>query len=203
MARRSDHTHEGIRDMTLEAAEQIILEQGHAGLTARKAASEIGYTAGTLYLVFEHLDDLILHLNARTLDRLHQAMTDVQSQNLTDEDHLIQLALIYIHFAYADPNRWALIFEHRLPEDQSLPEWYSKKIVRIFAVVEATLKPLAPHRSESELEQAARALWAGVHGICILGITQKLGNVGEVSVLDLATSLMENYLSGFTNTGRT
>ena len=50
--------------MALEAADRIILEQGYGGLTGRKVASEIGYTVGTQYLVFEKLNDLITHINA-------------------------------------------------------------------------------------------------------------------------------------------
>jgi len=199
MARRSDHSHEEIRDMALEAAERIIVEHGYDGLTARKVASEIGYTVGTLYLVFENLDDLIMHINARTLNRLHQLMTDGEAQDLKSEDRLIRLCQIYIHFAYSDPHRWALIFEHRSTDDRPTPDWYFKKVMHIFSVVEETLKPLAPHRSESEITQAACALWAGIHGICILGITHKLVHVSENSVQDLARSLIVNYLGGFTN----
>jgi AcrR family transcriptional regulator len=154
---------------------------------------------GTLYLVFENLDDLIMHINARTLDRLHQLMTDKETQNLATEDRLMRLGQIYIHFAYSDPHRWALIFEHRPTDDRPTPDWYAEKVMRVFAVVEETLQPLALHRTESEILQAARALWAGIHGICILGITQKLGYVGEDLVQNLAKSLMVNYLSGFAN----
>ena len=202
MARRGEHSREEIRDMAMEAAEQIIVEQGHDGLTARKVASEIGYTVGTLYLNFENLDDLIMHVNARTLDRLYQVMASGEIQNLTDEERLIRLGQIYVHFAYGDPHLWALIFEHRLPEGQPTPEWYIEKIMQIFSVVEETLKPFAPLQNENEISQAARALWAGVHGICILGVTQKLGDVGKDSVQGLARSLIVNYLNGFANTGK-
>ena len=80
MARRSDHSREELREMALSAAEQIVVEQGYEGLSARKVASAIGYTVGTLYLVFENIDDLILNINARTLDRLHAKMTASQAQ---------------------------------------------------------------------------------------------------------------------------
>ena len=117
MARRSDHSRDEIREMALSAAERIIVEHGHDGLTARKVAIEIGYTVGTLYLVFDNLDDLIIHINGRTLDRLNQRMADGKTQNLAPVDRLIRLGQIYIHFAYRDPHRWSLIFEHPLPED--------------------------------------------------------------------------------------
>ena len=51
---------------------------------------------------------------------------------------------------------------------------------------------------DGEIAQAARALWGGVHGICILAVTGKLGGVGVESVPDLAESLLINYLDGFT-----
>ncbi|HAJ92306.1 MAG TPA: TetR/AcrR family transcriptional regulator, partial [Gammaproteobacteria bacterium] len=165
MARRSDHSREELREMALSAAEQIVVEQGFEGLSARKVAAAIGYTVGTLYLVFENLDDLILHINARTLDRLHTRMTASQAQCNDASNCLLQLGQVYIHFADEDPHRWAMVFEHRFSEDQVVPAWYQEKIARMFALVEEGLEPLAGQHTHDEITQAARALWGGVHGI--------------------------------------
>ena len=199
MARRSDHSREELREMAITAAEQIVVEQGYEGLSARKVAAAIGYTVGTLYLVFENLDDLILHINARTLDRLHARMTKSQANSGDASDYLLLLGEIYIRFANDDPHRWAMVFEHRFSEDRVVPAWYQEKIVRMFAMVEEGLEPLAKGRPREEITQAARALWGGVHGICILALTDNLGIVGVDSVQDLTQSLISNYLKGFTS----
>jgi len=199
MARRSDHSREELREMTLTAAENIVVEQGYEGLSARKVATAIGYTVGTLYLVFENLDDLILHINARTLDRLHARMSESQANSGDAVDCLLQLGEIYIRFANDDPHRWAMVFEHRFSEDRVVPAWYQEKIARMFAMVEEGLEPLATNRPQLEVTQAARALWGGVHGICILALTDNLGIVGVDSVQDLTQSLISNYLKGFTS----
>ena len=199
MARRSDHSREELREMTLTAAEKIVVEQGYEGLSARKVATAIGYTVGTLYLVFENLDDLILHINARTLDRLHERMTESQANSGDASDYLLQLGEVYIRFADDDPHRWAMVFEHRFSEDRVVPAWYQEKIARMFAMVEEGLEPLAKNRPQQEVTQAARALWGGVHGICILALTDNLGIVGVDSVQDLTRSLISNYLKGFTS----
>jgi len=198
MARRSDHSREEIREMALRAAEQIVVEHGYAGFSARKVATAIGYTVGTLYLVFENIDDLILNINARTLDRLHAKMSDSQIDSVDARDYLLQLGLAYIQFAQDDPHRWAMVFEHRLSENQPMPDWYQEKITRMFAMVEQGLEPLAGQRPQNELTQAAGALWGGVHGICILALTDKLGMAGVDSVKELTQSLISNYLKGFT-----
>jgi AcrR family transcriptional regulator len=197
MARRSDHSREELREMALSAAEQIVVEQGYEGLSARKVAAAIGYTVGTLYLVFENLDDLILHINARTLDRLHARMTESQAHCNDASDCLLQLGQVYIRFADEDPHRWAMVFEHRFSEDQFVPAWYQKKVARMFALVEEGLEPLAGQRTRDEITQASRALWGGVHGICILALAGSLGVAGVDSVQDLTQSLISNYLKGF------
>jgi len=198
MARRSDHSREELREMAITAAEQIVVEQGYEGLSARKVAAAIGYTVGTLYLVFENLDDLILHINARTLDRLHANMNASQTQFNDASDRLLQLGRVYIRFADDDPHRWAMVFEHRFSEDQVVPAWYQEKIARMFALVEEGLEPLAGQHTRDEITQAARALWGGVHGICILALNDNLGVTGVDSVQDLTKTLITNYLKGFT-----
>ncbi len=200
MARRSDHSREEIREMALAAAEEIVSEHGHTGLSARKVASAIGYTVGTLYLVFDNLDDLILQVNGRTLDRLHAQMVKEQARYRDPRKRLLQLGHTYIHFADKDPHCWEMIFERRSPQAQKMPEWFREKVARMFSLVESGLEPLAEHQSSQEIAQAARALWSGVHGICILAITGKLDIAGVESVQDLTQSLMSNYLRGFTST---
>lgn len=200
MARRSDHSREEIREMALAAAEKIVSEQGHAGLSARKVAKAIGYTVGTLYLVFENLDDLILQINGRTLDRLLAQMVKEQTRYRDARKRLLQLGHTYIRFADEDPHCWAMIFERQSPEGPGAPIWLQEKVASMFSLVEAGLEPLAKHHSPQEIAQAARALWGGVHGICILAITNKLNVAGVDSVHDLTQSLMSNYLRGFMST---
>jgi AcrR family transcriptional regulator len=185
MARRSDHSREELREMALTAAEKIVVEQGYEGLSARKVAAQIGYTVGTLYLVFENIDDLILQINARTLDRLHARMTQPHANSIDPRDYLVQLGQAYIRFADEDPHRWAMVFEHRLAEDRSLPAWYQEKVARMFAMVEQGLQPLAGRHSQDDVLQASRALWGGVHGICILALSDNLGVAGVDSVQQL------------------
>ena len=91
--------------MALEAAERIVVEQGFEGLSARKVSAAIGYTVGTLYLVFENIDDLVLQVNARTLDRLYARMEKSRTDAPDVRDYLMQLGQVYIRFADEDPHR--------------------------------------------------------------------------------------------------
>ena len=108
-----------------------------------------------------------------------------------------RLGEVYIAFADEDPHRWAMVFEHRLADGRTVPPWYHDKVLRMFAMVEDGLEPLAGPRPREEITQAARALWGGVHGICILALSDTLGITGVDSVQQLTRSLIGNYLKGF------
>jgi len=195
MARRSDHTREEIKEMALTAAEHIVAMEGFQGLSARKIAKAIGYTVGTLYLVFKNLEELIFHVNARTLDTLYAEMVDASTHCTTPESCVLALGNSYIHYANNHSRRWGMIYEHLTPEDETIPDWYQAKVSRMFALVEQALEPMASI-SAAERKRAARVLWSGVHGICTLQHANKLDVVGEASGQELAESLIGNYLKG-------
>ncbi len=197
MGRRNEHTREELREISLQAAEQLVIEHGLMGLSARKVAAGIGYTVGSLYMVFRNLDDLIIQMNERTLDRLHERLA-VAAINSSSPTMAIQaLAQAYLNFALSETNRWLALYEHRMPEGQATPESFIDKIGRMFELVQHYLALLCPHRSLEEISLAARALWSGVHGVCVLSLDRKLENIGGRTMEEVARSLLDNYLAGF------
>ncbi len=198
MARRSDHSRDEIREMALAAAERLINAQGYKGLSARKVATEIGYTVGTLYLVFKNQEEFILHINSRTLDELYQAMETTISTQQVPGDCIKALCRTYYDYAAAHSKRWLLIFEHALPDKDALPDWYQQRITRGFEMLEQVLEPIVATHNQQQVGKAARVLWGSVHGITMLAVTRKLDVVGVDSVYELIDSLVENYLAGLT-----
>lgn len=186
--------------MALTAAERIVDEQGYVGLSARKVARPIGYTVGTLYLVFKNLDDLIVHVNARTLAALHDSARRAYEQCTEPRNCVMALGRSYIAFATRHTRRWRMIFEHQLAQGEDWPPWYKEKVAHSFALLERALEALAPQRSAQEIRLAARVLWGGVHGLCILALTNKLDiSRSKEAIQTLAESLITNYLKGFTS----
>ncbi|MCX7099960.1 MAG: TetR family transcriptional regulator [Methylobacter sp.] len=49
MARRNEHSLDEIREMILDAAESIIINEGYSALTVRKITKKIGYTVASIY----------------------------------------------------------------------------------------------------------------------------------------------------------
>jgi AcrR family transcriptional regulator len=196
MARRSEHSLEEIKTMVLDAAEAIVISEGFAALKVRKVALEIGYTVGSIYMVFTNMGDLIMHVKARTLDGLADQLGE-HLPECAPQEKILKLAKSYLQFANENYNLWSMIFEHRLPDHEKTPDWYQAKIDQAFVKVEKLLGQLAPEPDQSDIQSAARALWSGVHGICVLSLTGTLDAVGVKKVENNIVLLVENFIRGW------
>ena len=209
MGRRSQHAPETLRRMIIEAAEAIVTEGGLTQLSAREIAKRIDYSPGTLYNVFENLDDVVLTIEGRLLDRLARRLDQAiqatrpgsaagpaKSAQASPETTLLALAQAYLAFTHENPRLWNLLFEHRLPADQGLPAWYMDKLDALLAQIETALAPLfAPGETEAR-SRSARVLWSAVHGITSLSTTGKLSIITTQAATQLAEDLVKTYLAG-------
>ncbi len=199
MGRRGEHSREQIAAMALDAAEALLDEAGPEALTTRGVAQRIGYTAGSLYVVFRNRDDLILQLNARTLAALRIELDRAAAALSTPRQRLLALARGYLDFAVRHPTRWRLVFEHDVPAEL-VPETLRAQIDAFFDLVCAELGALldGTDLGEGQLRRSAQALWGGVHGIAVLSITGKLAAGGAEPPEGLVEEMVERYLAGLT-----
>ncbi len=202
MGRRSDHSREELYDLALTAARGIVTNDGLSALTARKVAQAIGYSPGTLYNVFDDLDDLIVHMNGRTLDALFDDLAAIPQTGDPARD-LNALLTGYLDFLDGNRNLWAVLFEHRLSAGQTLPDWYVQKIDRVLGLIEAALARRLPDLDDDSLKGAARVLWASLHGICSLSGAGKLQIVSDQTVHAMAETLMSCFVAGLEQTRET
>lgn len=194
MARRNDHSREELKEMALCAAEQIVDQQGIAALSTRKVAAAIGYSVGSLYLVFKNLDDLCWQLNARTLDKLLDEVSDMAASDA--HQALLDYAHHYLAFSRQWPQRWSLLFEHSTAGEQA-PEWLLQRIEQLFERLEELLQQLFPQASAIQTQQAARTLWSGVHGIAVLVSRDKLFAPDTSSATQMVDGLVARYIAGW------
>lgn len=191
MARRYDHSREDLKKMAINVGKEILSDEGLGKLSTRRITKEIGYTVGTFYQLFDNLDDYILHLNHQTLKEI---MHEIEGK--IDKNHSIEsiriIAEIYLKYSEDNYNKWSALFEHQA--EGELPEWYNKVLFEIFKIIEKCLEGLV--KTVRGRKNAARVLWAGLHGIAILGATGKLDTVNSVNSRALAENFLNNYLKG-------
>jgi len=196
MGRRSTHTPQELRALILDAAEEIIDTHGLGGLSAREIARRVGYSPGTIYNMFTSLDDVVLNVEARVLDALDKRLSELRQGDEADDSRVLRIAHAYLAFTQAKPRLWNLLFEHHLPAGTDLPAWYQQKLEGLMGHVERALGPHFPPGREADCQRAARALWAGVHGITSLSTADKLSVVTTEAAGRLIDDLVGTYLAG-------
>jgi AcrR family transcriptional regulator len=199
MGRRSSHTAEELRELILEASTALISEGGLASLSAREVARRIGYSPGTLYNVFENLDDLVLNIEGRLIDRLAAELDEVPAGR-APADHILALGRAYLRFTSANPKLWNLLFEHHLPQGRDIPPWYQQKLDGLMKRVEDAVAPLMAGARPEDVKRTASVLWAGVHGITSLATADKLSIVTSDGAGPLVDQMITTYLAGLQRT---
>jgi AcrR family transcriptional regulator len=191
MARRGHHTLEEIKNMVLATAEDLVVQGGLPLLTARRIATKINYTVGSIYMVFEGMNDLIMHLKGRFLDDMAEEMGRVQ--RATSKHCLEELADVYIRYASQHFNRWCMVFEHRLPEDTQAPDWYQNKVENLYRKFEDQFAQLSPELPSVQRKQTALAFLGGLHGICVFKLTTPLGGISDNDIKESVLLLINKF----------
>lgn len=175
----NDETKLSSRD---EIKEKLILatltqleESGVHGVRARDLAKEAGCAVGTIYNLVGDLDDLILLASARTLEEFKEfaieRYNEAKTEDATERDLLTALAGAYIDYARAHMKRWQANFEISFDEDSHYYHTYVTGQHQLIGIIVSVLHQISPKREERELFAIGRALWASVHGISMLAMS--------------------------------
>ncbi len=143
MTTRRQAKREVLRERLIDAAGRRVADRGLASLRARDVAAEAGCALGGIYTVFADLDDLILHVNARTLERMDRELVEAVGDRRAG-DALKALARGYARFARENRNLWAALFDHRMADGGPSPDWL---LARHAALAQHIAPPLAAMRA--------------------------------------------------------
>lgn len=190
MARRSDHTRPELTRLALDSARKIVAKEGITALSGRKVTGQMGYTIGTLYQLFDDMDDLVEQMNAETLATLY-----THCQSGADQDGVAQqlkvLGVLFGEFVRAHPNEWDAIMSYRYKDDHTTSEQYHREILKLFGLMEGATRQFYTKGEEDQHAADMAMLWASMMGI--LGIAFSERQVGG-SFDQMLEQLIDMYL---------
>jgi AcrR family transcriptional regulator len=185
-----------LRQRALDAAREILRNEGFRALNARRLAAAIGVAVGTLYNLFENFDEIVLRLNLETLQELERV---IASRTALPEDPTaatLAIARDYLDFTQSQRHRWASVLEFKTPTPHSLMDEFRATIGQMVAAVERGLAPLFPPGEEAQRRLSAAVLWTSLEGISALTAADNLRMVAPTTARDMTHALIVNYLAG-------
>lgn len=109
---------EEMRQDILQAAREIIAEEGAGALSIRGIARRIGYSAPALYEYFTGKEAIAEALFVEGFRNLAEAMQQVEQTVADPLTRLRALGITYRQFALAHPQEYSLMFSRPIPEFQ-------------------------------------------------------------------------------------
>jgi len=201
MARRSDHTREELRQLILETMIAHLKTAPYQSLSIRQLSAQVGYVPSSILNVFGSYQLCWLEVCARVLDELYmvceQALRETKcSVSQAGQNKVLAVATAYYDFAQQKPYFWKLVFDLRLAEGDTMPDWQSQRIEKLFRLLQGELNQLKPSATQAELADTSRALWASVHGITQITLEDKLFSAGAPGDV-LINQIISHFLASW------
>jgi AcrR family transcriptional regulator len=171
---RKERQKDALRRLILDAAREILLQEGAAKLSMRKIAGRIEYSPTTIYLYFKNKNEILYGLCEEALERLYKIMEASGAEEPTDVLKLRAAMRAFIDFGFSKPDHYKIIFMSEKAKYVSAAAFLEQDKIggRILGIVRMRLnKALVASGSVFDPEQAFQAVWANCHGIVSLLIS--------------------------------
>lgn len=186
-----------LRQEILDAARDMFVREGFENVSMRKIAEKIEYSPTTIYLYFKDKADLLDCICEETFARLVRKQNAID-QAVSDPIERFKKGLrAYIEFGLKYPNHYKVAlmmtedFEERLQCERSR-EMGKKAYVHLRNEVARCSELGLIH--VTDIDAAAQAIWANIHGLTSLLITHpRFPWVDRNLLID---TLIENSMAG-------
>jgi len=159
-----------MRQDILQAARQIIAEEGAGALSIRGIAGRIGYSAAALYEYFSGKGAIAEALFVAGFGTLAEMLEHIEQ---TEPDPLVRLRTLgtaYRRFALGHPQEYGLMFGRPVPEFEPSKEALEVIATRAFAPLQRAFADgiAAGVIRSMDARTGATAAWAYMHGLVSL-----------------------------------
>jgi len=163
------------RAKILSAARTLFAEHGVAGVTMRRLAKAVGYTAPVLYAHFSDKATLLRELCAEDATHLLVAMQRA-AQVSNPLAKLRAIGYAYVEFALAHPEPFRLMFLTPVPLDDlhriSAGRSADDPALACYALLHTAVKEAATAgelpQGKAAVERTTQVLWGAAHGVVAL-----------------------------------
>jgi len=178
----------------LDAARELFVQEGVAGLSMRRLAEKIGYTPRTIYLYFTDKDDLLSELIEEEVGHLADCLESAFAKQRSPQRRLEAVALAYVAFGLAHPQAYEAIFmvrSHPMTRESARlgKHVHGKRMLDVLDRAVRESGRAAVGHDHQVIVQSLRCTLHGVTSLLVLGRTLP-GTTWEAVVHHLVASVV-------------
>ena len=164
-----------LRQEILDAASELFVRDGYENVSMRRIADKIEYSPTTIYIYFKDKAELLETVCKETFGRLVQRLSKIMEQPGDPVERLKRGLVAYIEFGLQNPHHYRATFMMPIPEGFDKTKYHQEDSpgMQAFSFLTRGLAECikAGKMPAMNVELASQTLWAGIHGITSLLIT--------------------------------
>ena len=194
---RKQRQKEEVRASILEAAWEMIVNDGWQSFSIRKVADAIEYSVPVIYSHFENKEAILLEFNKKGFQLLVDALTAAKAKAIQPADQIRAMGKAYWNFAFSNKEYYQLMFGLGIPSCDSagkipaLGDFNQVIISSIVAMVASektpTFNPWLKYQS----------FWSMLHGLVSINMVAPDRVNAEEGHKDLSIQVLDDVLCSF------
>ena len=184
---------DGVRLALIEAARDVLVQEGYDGLTIRRVAERAEYSLGTVYSYFADKDDLLYTLVQEDFTRLTERLRAIRD-TYQGAAAVREMLLSYVRMGLEQPRSYEVMFmlKPQLASRNASDERGDHAYTIFRGCITAAMDRGEFRRADPDV--LAQMLWASVHGLVSLRLT--LSDFPWADTTALAQHLVDAELRG-------
>lgn len=162
-AARKPYHREHLRQDLLDAGREYVRANGHATLSIRTLAAQVGVSPGAPYHHFPDRRSLLFALATEGFKEMTAGADQVVSGTIPAKTKLRRMGLHFIQFAQQNPHLLELMYESELTTPTLDPELQKYQHVG-HASLRNQIKEAVPGLSDQEVDFRVIAYWSMIYG---------------------------------------
>jgi AcrR family transcriptional regulator len=178
IAERKARERQELRQQILDAARELFVREGYENVSMRKIADMIEYSPASIYTYFKDKDEILDCLCEETFLQLRKRQVAAHQDEKADPLEHLRLGMeTYVRFGLEHPDDYIVTFVLRAPtfeNGRSCETRKSRAGKLCFDGLRSCVRGCieAGRIKGADMEETSQAMWAAVHGLTALLITQ-------------------------------
>jgi AcrR family transcriptional regulator len=183
---------EEVRSSILQAAWQIVLEEGWQALSIRKIAEAIEYSVPVIYDHFANKEAILLELTKQGFKLLNEELVKARKRSSDPEKQIEAMAYSYWEFAFDHKAYYQVMYGLGMPSCETVSQ-----ITEMAAFTDLVIQPIKDLIASSKAPETDPMLklhtfWSMLHGL--ISINMMNNNEGKQ---DLNQMVIQDFIIGF------
>lgn len=193
---RRQRQKEEVRNGILQAARNMVQEEGWQALSIRKIADAIEYSVPVIYDHFENKDAIMEEFVREGFGMLYKKIEEAKALHAEPAGQLQAMAQAYWSFAMDNKEYYQLMFGLGMPACETIkaiPELVNFSSLIINTINDA----IGDSKVEADSYLKYRTFWSMLHGLISINMTKNVSKVDEHNGIEMDRRILEDAISGF------